>query len=365
MRSGHMNSLMNQALGLSSGRCEIVISCPTGAAHLKSGTPCQDACLVSQQFYRGHPYTILVVADGHGHSDYTRSEVGAHIATEVARKVLAKFAQSIIEKKDGNSIKWTEIELEFKTHINKNILCEWREQVTTHAEDHPGDDVKFDTIESLRRYGTTLAVALIFDNMYFLGVIGDSAVYIVREDGEAITAIRFPPAEQGSIGLGTASLCLPDAMYHWNPQVIRVDSFEDNIVMILVTTDGLIDSLGKELESAIKDTFCKTKSNGINWLKKVWPEHLQHWSNTGVGDDMATIVFFPALYSIPKKLDISEEVVDRNENTTDIEGNGLSSIQNTSSTIDVSAEINNEEDESRLNLTDVNVAETNNPINQN
>ena len=62
-----------RALGLTYEAVHIVLCSQTGATHLEKNRPCQDASVAVQQFYKGQPYTVLAVADGHGGDAYTRS----------------------------------------------------------------------------------------------------------------------------------------------------------------------------------------------------------------------------------------------------------------------------------------------------
>ncbi len=280
------NSLM-----LCHGKTRILLSSPTGASHIDRNEFCQDACLASQRFYKGRGYTTLSIADGHGSDVYTRSEIGSHLAMEAAQYVTNKFIMLTSEYLDTNSLQWRRsASQDFSSRFSKWLWISWRKLVIQHAEENSESDLDPSSEESIRRYGTTIAVVIIFNKTIFAGMIGDSAIYGVEQKDIEVLTSHVLEQDENTLGLGTASLCSKNSHYNWESKVLRLDDFD----MLFITTDGFVDSLDKP-ELSVTDIYYKTKIHGINWLKSVLPNQLSQWSESGVGDDMASIAVFPNL----------------------------------------------------------------------
>ncbi len=332
-------------LSLTHGACEIVLCCPTGAGHVERGLPCQDACMASQQFYRGYPCTLLAVADGHGSAAYSRSDIGAHLAVEAVRDAAAPFLRALVELVEKRPHSWrVEAAHLFRSRFGKALWHCWCDRVRRHIRKHdngepfgpfsgdsfqvisplkaascPADDAgransadlyplhsgsteppiaEKKSSASLRPYGTTIALAILFESLLFAGAIGDSTIYTLGQDTvapEPMFLAQFPTAPAGltAVGLSTDSLCSAGAPYAWNSTWQTLDLL-GQLNMICLTTDGMPDSLLKPLVS-VQDLYVKTIDKGLDWLKQVLPQQLQSWSREGVGDDMAVIVCFPFL----------------------------------------------------------------------
>jgi hypothetical protein len=152
--------------------------------------------------------------------------------------------------------------------------------------------------------GLALVVAVVFGDWVILGALGDSAVYTAIESQGAISVQERLERPATGVGLGTDSMVSSHAVYTWRTESIPVaftkadEKFE--LKMLLLTSDGMTDSLGDTTEKAINSIYDNTQTQGIDWLAGVLPQHLAQWSKDGVGDDMGCVVLFPNFSRTPK-----------------------------------------------------------------
>jgi len=292
-----------EALTLRFGDCEVLVCCPRGASHRETGQPCQDACLVSQHFYRSHACTLLAVADGHGSKAYTRSDVGASLATEAVRDASIKFLHQIVSQFEADSPSWRkESSHFFRERFGRQFLQDWRKRVVEHASENPDPEFPDDQARgSLQRYGSTVAMALLFQDLLFVGAIGDSLVYTLQQKEEGLLVQRYFEGDTGFMMQETDSLCSEDAANKWKSMVLSRDM--EKVDMLLLTTDGMSDSL-QNPEESIRDMYEKTLLHGMEWLCRVLPDQLYRWSDEGVGDDMGVIVCLPKQVYVDKPIPV-------------------------------------------------------------
>ncbi|MGD9889528.1 MAG: protein phosphatase 2C domain-containing protein [Halothiobacillaceae bacterium] len=282
------------ALCLSYNGRHVILASPTGAAHMDKGLPCQDACMAVQQFYKGVPYTVLAVADGHGSEKYTRSEIGAHLAMLVVRDVVDQWVLGLGSfKDDAPDNRASRLRVDFEQRIGKQIPRQWREAVIEHASKHPEDQVEAESEASISRYGTTVALCILYEQMLLMAAIGDSSLFVLRHCAEGIVVEEVFTQQNGNqnVGLATDSLSSPQAAYACQTSVKMLTCPDSSVAMVLLTTDGMTDSL-REPERSVRDIYDKTMQYGLGWLQDTLPKQLRHWSEHGVGDDMGCVVFF-------------------------------------------------------------------------
>jgi serine/threonine protein phosphatase PrpC len=279
------------------GATQALVTSPTGASHLDKGLPCQDACMVSQQFYRGQPYMVLAVADGHGSEKYSRSEIGSHLAMEAVHQAATDLMMALDEIRCEDEEKWLG-----KAHTNINhrfqrqLLSYWKKLVMDHAENNPEEGVEPTSEASMNRYGTTIVVAIVVEDWVILGVLGDSTIYTVLEcDGEISVQERLTLSSTG-VGLGTDSMVSSNAIYAWRTENIPIGFTKSQnnytLKMLLLTSDGMPDSL-TDPKKSVQSIYENTQAQGIDWLQSILPQQLAQWSKDGVGDDMGMVLLFP------------------------------------------------------------------------
>ncbi|MFM8331801.1 MAG: protein phosphatase 2C domain-containing protein [Candidatus Methylumidiphilus sp.] len=269
---------------------ELLSGCVRGANHCDKGTPCQDASLAGIHYYRGHPYVLLAVADGHGSASYARSEFGAHFAVRAAAEAAARWILFAVASLEDRPDDWLpNARNEFGLRFAKLLRQIWERTVDEHLAACPLQVAAQDAESARKVYGTTVAVALIFHGQMFAGAVGDSTVFLVKDAAGEVAAVDLLTGDKNdALGLATDSLASADAAYRWKHRVLPLDGVQ----MVLAATDGFADSLaepGRVLASLQQDVQAK----GFHWLRDRLPDFLLRLTGQGVGDDIATVFYFP------------------------------------------------------------------------
>jgi serine/threonine protein phosphatase PrpC len=272
----------SRALGLTHEAVHIALWSQTGATHVEKHLPCQDACLAMQRFFKGHPYTVLAVADGHGGAAYTRSEVGAHLAAHAVQAAAGRFLPYVVELVERQPAQWRRTaQREFQTYFGRWVRRAWEQLVLQDRQKQP--EYPAGAGDPFRPYGTTIAVLLLFGNLAFAGAIGDSVIYVVKAGDRPAVSCAFPQ-DPSLMGGQTHSLSSADAHYQWTSLTVSLDE----LGMLVLATDGFSDSL-EYPEATVQDMYEKVKVRGIDWLKHVLPQELRRFSDDGAGDDISVI----------------------------------------------------------------------------
>ncbi len=273
----------------------LLTGCVRGANHRDKNLPCQDASLAGIHYYKGYPYVLLAVADGHGAGSYTRSELGAHFAVRAAAEAAARwvvFAVDCLEKQPAD---WLDnVRTEFSQRFVRHLRQTWEANVTGHLAAFPMQPAA-SGVEALKPYGTTVALAVVFAGQLFAGAIGDSTLFLVREEAGAGTAADLlAGAKADGLGLATDSLASADAVYKWKHKMLPLAETR----MVLASTDGFKDSLADPLKT-LADLQHDTEAKGFAWLEGRLDGFLARLTEQGVGDDIATVFYFPPQAPLP------------------------------------------------------------------
>ena len=203
-----------------------------GASHVRSGIPNQDA--IAWMPRSGHgAAVVLAVADGHGASIHYRSGIGAHIAVEVATRVLADAIA------DPEWIASAEV-VRLRAVISR-IVAGWRDQVLADVAARPLSPSSPDDADPFLPYGATLIAAAIAPQATLVLQLGDGDLLLGMADG---TIVRPLAPDRGLIGEQTYSLCQPDAEARMRARVLAVADGDCDFVML--ATDGLSKSFADE-----------------------------------------------------------------------------------------------------------------------
>jgi serine/threonine protein phosphatase PrpC len=240
-------------------------------------------------YYRAYGFHFMVVADGHGGADYTRSDVGSFLAAQAASESVNRFIIFVIDVFEHYPETWVELVKEdFAARFGKMLVNNWVRMVEAHARDTAAGN----PAETIKRYGTTVSLALVFQKYLFAGRIGDSSVYTLFNDGKKNGKKQAAPlfdeeqAEGGSLGLATPSLCSKDAFRKWQARSLALEG----VVMALLATDGFADSL-KEPAAVITDFHRRIERKGAAAFERDLPGILRDISEKGVGDDISLALF--------------------------------------------------------------------------
>ncbi len=268
---------------------QIVSASVRGAIHVRGGVPNQDA--LSWWSAEGErPLAVLCVADGHGGSEYTRSDIGARRAVEQAQMLLVSEALPCIL--DGSAL----IDLvQFKRHLDqqlpKELVKRWLASIHEHATDHPFPENKTSaqpdsSVE--RRYGSTLLAALLTPRLHLYIQLGDGDILTVSEEGK----VTRPPslADSHLIANYTTSLCSKNAWRFVRIHFQQIDKKPPFLVML--ASDGYANSFADDtaFERVGKDIFGTIQQNGPAAVASQLPGWLAETSEAGSGDDISVII---------------------------------------------------------------------------
>ncbi|GMU93737.1 MAG: hypothetical protein AMXMBFR4_27950 [Candidatus Hydrogenedentota bacterium] len=173
---------------------------------------------------------LLVVADG----------LGGHMGGEIASKLAVSMAKDMLKKPPPPPAPDPDQDEGFLPLIRETITAANDNIFKTNQE----------LVKSNRPMGTTLLVALVTPKKVFIGTVGDSRCYLIR-DGEVISKTRDHSwvDEQVELGMMTKAEAEADARRHivtrsiGTHPVVDIDTYIWHIVpgdMLLLCTDGLV-----------------------------------------------------------------------------------------------------------------------------
>lgn len=223
-----------------------------GSDHVRDGRPCQD----SSGTLDGGWFVVAAVADGHGGERYIRSDVGSRLAVEAALGVVGEsmadreaFLESYREDPD-----------DVIDRVKAAVISRWYDAVSAYDASVPLDDKEKEKLEDLRtrgvkmrrapvgqryegvefqRYGTTLVVAVLSDDLAYGIQVGDGDMVVMKDSN-----LRMPmPEDPRCVQPYTSSMCDEDAfgsMRHWHTPVGKT------VDAAVVSTDGAIKSFSDE-----------------------------------------------------------------------------------------------------------------------
>jgi len=260
-----------------------------GAAHRRSGEPNQDA--LSWWMAEGkRPVAILCMADGHGGSEYTRSDIGALLAVEQTQKLLVSEILPLILS--GSTRKDL---AQFKRHLSqqlpKLLVNRWRASIYEHATDNPvqegGQPVQSDAPKE-RLYGATLLAALLTPEFHLYIQLGDGDMLTVSAEGE-VTRPPFP-ADSLLFANHTTSLCSKEAWRFVYVHFQQIDERPPTLVML--TTDGYANSFANDsdFKKVARDLHGAIIQDGSAAVARSLPSWLEATSQDGSGDDISIII---------------------------------------------------------------------------
>jgi serine/threonine protein phosphatase PrpC len=248
-----------------------------GASHQRHNKPCQDA--YSYKMLPDSPCLALAIADGHGDAQHDLSKQGAQIAVQIAVQTSLELAKNFHHNPKL-------LKRIFKNDLPRAVGREWRKKVLMDAKRNlPPRQVK-DTSRLIKRYGTTLIVALILPKELLLGQIGDGD--ILRIDGHGNVTLPFPK-DRELIDNETNSLCSPDADKLWQTAMLERLPGE----ALLLATDGLSNAFANDMQFHTFARSLRDRIQQFGWeaVNTALPGWLDHYSAIGSGDDITLLIF--------------------------------------------------------------------------
>jgi len=252
---------------MSPGRWTALSGTQIGSVHLRDGRPLQDA---ARTWTQGDA-AVAAVADGHGHHDHFRSDVGARIAVEVAVDTLVAALPTFTDATTAERL---------LPDVAARTVAAWQDGVRRHVEQEPiGPGV---TVDPLRPYGTTLLAMAVTGDVLVLLQIGDGDTVVVDGAGRASRPL---PEDPESDGVNTASLCLPEPLRSLRSAAIDVPSAD--VVLAFQCTDGFgssrVDADGWWRQTG-EELVRFGRERGFGWVAEQLPGWLEEPAQVG-GDD--------------------------------------------------------------------------------
>jgi len=253
-----------------SGGWTVLSGTQIGSVHVRDGRPIQDAV---RTWVEGDN-AVVAVADGHGHHDHFRSDVGARIAVDAAVDALvvtlAEFTDSAAAHRAVAEVAARAVET-------------WTAEVRQHAADNPFEAGA--PGDRLRPYGTTLLAMAVVGDTLAMFQIGDGDTVVVDGSGRASRPL---PEDPDLDGVSTASLCQPTPLK--SLRVAAIDTSESDVVLAFQCTDGFgssrVDASGWWQQTG-EELVRFGRERGLDWVG----EQLTGWlvEPAQVGGDDTTL----------------------------------------------------------------------------
>ena len=247
-----------------------------GAAHRRSGRPCQDAVLCRElRGVDGQPVMLMAVADGHGGRRYRRSEVGSRLACETALAVAAAALAAAPGEGEGGWSRWLAHDL--PQAVQRRLL----EAVQAHWQGDPGEG---DFAPLL--YGSTLGLVVMTPRWWGHTGLGDWD--LVRVEADGVARLLQEENEPGALGEATCSLCQPEAASLFARRAaLHPLAPEARDFALVLCTDGIRKSCATDGDFlTLAAWLARSGAEATGTL----PEALDRISREGSGDDVTVAI---------------------------------------------------------------------------
>lgn len=264
-----------------------------GNDHIERNIPKQDAL----GFIKGENFIIMALADGHGASIHFRSQTGAEIAVNTAKKILLQITKEM--NKDLVSLSE-----QVKLSLAKQMSDEWNREVDDHLKHNHFTEEEAEMVrQNYKRksawdilklepkiaYGSTLISVLLTDSYLTLLQIGDGDILTVGKNRHVVKPL---PDDTDVSGNETKSLCMNESWREFRSDLIEVR--EDYPVLIITSTDGFSKSYPNK-EDFFKigpDLLDLISSQGTDYVEKNLESMLTETSSRGSWDDITVGIIF-------------------------------------------------------------------------
>ena len=259
-------------------RCE-------GASHKKQNKGCQDYSFHVQE----DSYSAAIVCDGHGGSDYVRSDKGSQFAAESTNEMIQRFVNN---QKVAEELKDPDKRENRLSELKTRIISVWKRKVKEYHSEHPFTEEEMAGLSEKARkryfeenrvevaYGTTLLAAVCAKDYWFGLHIGDGRCVYVNNDSK----FREIPLDERCFLNATTSICDKDALTHFHHVF-----FEELPAAVFVGCDGVDGSFGspEKLYNFYKTVLYSFATDAPKNAEAQLEEYLPRLSAAGSGDDVS------------------------------------------------------------------------------
>ena len=271
-------------------------SCHQGASHLAAGKVCQDAAYA--RYFEGDAYAVAIVSDGHGSSNYFRSDRGSRLAVEAAREGIEGFMRECMKQKQEERLRGKPDD--FMHRLEANICYLWRKKIAADYGEEPftPEELALMTDEARRKYeaspnerfpkayGATLIAVVVYPDHFWMGLhIGDGKCVAQRKDGSFFQPI---PWDDKCFLNVTTSLCDPNPLESFR-HCFHTGDFPQ---AIFVGSDGVDDSFAndEDLYGFYEEVARTFRTNKYKEAYAEVDAFLPELSKKGSGDDISVSV---------------------------------------------------------------------------
>ncbi|MBM5798303.1 MAG: protein phosphatase 2C domain-containing protein [Cyanobacteria bacterium K_Offshore_0m_m2_072] len=258
-----------------------------GARHRARGERCQDASVCLQGVLGdGLPYSLVVVADGHGDSRHYRSAIGSQLACDCTVELIQQAACEPA----------TDWQCWLHDGFAPTLLQRWlqrckadhHDSTTTLVSGLPAAHEQ--TAFSAVPYGTTLGLALLTPNWWACSGIGDWDLALLQADGARVVSSEAP---QPGGGEATFSLCMEQTQAaalmrercQWHP----LHAQSTAALALVLTTDGVRKSCLSERDHLVLCHYLAKESLPADQRDEAvdLEAALEQITSRGIGDDVS------------------------------------------------------------------------------
>lgn len=232
---------------------------------------------------------FAVVCDGHGGSDYMRSNIGSSLAAQAAVQRIYSFLDTatldMMERDAKRQLRY----------LVETILDDWRQRIKRHLEQHPFTDEELNGISERAKkryksieddkfysaYGTTM-IAVGYTTDFWFGVqIGDGKCVVVDKKGNFFQPI---PWDEKCFLNSTTSICDNSAIHEF-----RYHYSKEMPAAIFVGTDGIDGCFvnDEKLYNLYKTLLYSINESGLENTVQEFEDYLPRMSAQGSGDDVS------------------------------------------------------------------------------
>lgn len=255
-----------------------------GFSHISPKKPCQDYSLQ----FQNDVASVIVVSDGHGSSNFTRSDRGSKFACEVTLEAVNEFLQDLNLNKLENDFLRDDV----VTQLCKYILLQWNTRVEEDVSNCPFTEEEVEKVADKYKtrylngdavehaYGCTLIFVIVTRDFCLAVRNGDGQCVTVDRDGGFATPIPWNDNCEFNV---TTSLCDHEAIENFRYY------YSTNLpAAVFIGSDGVDDSYTsvEELYNLYRNVCLKALNDGVDevgeYVEKLLPEITRRGSTDDV-----------------------------------------------------------------------------------
>lgn len=256
-----------------------------GVSHIKSQKPCQDYVAA----FENDDASVIVVSDGHGSSNFTRSDRGSRFACEVSVDAAKEFLKEL----NHNDLEREELRDAVVMQLCKHILLRWNSLVDEDAAENPFTEEEVEKVSDKYKYrylngeavehayGCTLILVILTQNFCLAIRNGDGECVAVDRGGCFATPI--PWNEKCELNI-TTSLCDEEAIADF-----RYFYSNELPAAIFAGSDGVDDSYTSvdELYNLYRHICLRALTEGTDAAAEYVEQLLPEITRRGSTDDVS------------------------------------------------------------------------------